>query len=308
MNEQIETLETASTPDRRPIWLTGIAVSVLLGVLIACLGSFGSDQSAGLPVFALIIGWAYLLNWIVFLPSFYFHTEKYFDLTGAVTYISCTLAALALSQNADLRTWIAALLVIVWAGRLGVFLYRRIQRDGHDVRFDEMKYDFWQFLMTWTIQGLWVSLTASTAFVIITAKEDVDFGWLSVLGLLVWITGFSIEVVADYQKSEFKKVSENKDRFINTGLWALSRHPNYFGEILLWTGMLIMALPVLSGWRWFAVISPVFVYFLLTRISGVPMLQKRAQERWGDDPQYQEYFQRTPLLIPWPSFTRKTKA
>ncbi len=281
-------------------------MSILLGALIAWLGSFGSDKWGQIPVFALIIGWAYFINWIAFIPSFAFHTEKYFDLTGAITYITATLAAVVFSEEVDLRAWIAAGLVIVWAGRLGTFLYRRIQRDGHDVRFNQMKYDFWQFLMTWTIQGLWVSLTASTAFVIITSAENVNFGWIGVLGLFVWLTGFSIEVVADYQKSSFKNDPANKDRFINTGLWAWSRHPNYFGEIVLWTGMLIMALPVLSGYRWFTVVSPVFVYFLLTRISGIPMLQKRANDRWGNDLEYQDYLRNTPRLIPWPSLAKKS--
>ena len=296
MNEE----NKKSAPNRNPIWLTGIAVSVSLGVLIAYLGSFGSDKFGELPVFAVIIGWAYFINWIVFVPSFFFHTEKYFDLTGAATYISCILIALALSEELDVRAWIASGLVIVWAGRLGIFLFRRIQRDGHDVRFDQMKFDFWQFLMTWTIQALWVSLTASTAFVIITSQDDVAFGWIGTLGLLVWMVGFSIEVVADHQKSNFKKDLANKDKFIATGLWSLSRHPNYFGEILLWTGMLIMAIPVLSGYRWFTVVSPVFVYFLLTKISGVPMLQKRANARWGNDPEYQKYFRNTRLLVPLP--------
>jgi steroid 5-alpha reductase family enzyme len=306
LNQENKTASAESGPNRNPIWLTGIVVSILLGALIAWLGSSGSDQFGQIPVFALIIGWAYLVNWLVFFPSFIFHTEKYFDLTGAVTYITATLAAIALSKELDFRAWLATVLVIVWSGRLGMFLYLRIQRDGHDVRFDQMKHDFWQFFMTWTIQGLWVSLTASTAFVIITSKVDVEFGWIGILGLLIWLTGFSIEVIADYQKSRFKKDPANQGRFISTGLWALCRHPNYFGEILLWTGMLIITMPVLGGSRWFAVVSPLFVYFLLTRVSGIPMLQKRANDRWGDNQAYQDYLKNTPKLIPWPSFPKKS--
>ena len=299
MHEQSQSKPETNTK-KNAIWLTGIAVSILLGGLVACLGSYGSDKFQKLPAFALIITWAYLINWIVFVPSYVFRTEKYFDLTGALTYITATLAALAMSTELDLRAWLASILVIVWAGRLGTFLFFRIQRDGHDVRFDQMKHDFWQFLMTWTIQGLWVSITASTAFVIVTSSTNRDFSWFGILGLLVWVSGFSIEVISDYQKSEFKKDPANKDRFINTGLWSLSRHPNYFGEIVLWVGMLIMAVPLLSGFRWFVLISPVFVYILLTRISGIPMLQRRANSRWGKDPEYQEYLQTTRLLTPLP--------
>ena len=289
-----------SKPNRSSTWLIGIFVSSLLGLLFGWLGSYGSDQYRGMPVFAIIVGWAFVLNWLVFIPSFLYRTEKYFDLTGALTYISATLAAVALAEELDTRSWISAALVIVWAGRLGSFLFLRIQRDGHDVRFNEMKHDFWQFLMTWTIQGLWVTVTASAAFVVITATQNKALGFIGILGLSLWLIGFLFEVVADRQKSVFKTNPDNKDKFISTGLWSWSRHPNYFGEITLWTGMLILALPVLSGSRWFAVISPIFVYLLLTRISGIPMLQKRGQERWGDLPEYQRYLERTSLLIPLP--------
>lgn len=303
MNEESRG-NTETTTNRNAIWWTGIVVSVLLGGLVAWLGSFGSDRCQKLPVFALIVGWSYLINWIVFVPSFVYRTEKYFDLTGALTYITATLSAIALSTELDLRAWLAAVMVIIWAGRLGTFLFFRIQRDGHDVRFDQMKHDFWQFLMTWTIQGLWVSLTASTAFVIITSSSNASFSWPGVVGLLIWIIGLSIEVIADKQKSKFKRNPANKDQFINTGLWSLSRHPNYFGEIVLWIGMLVMAVPMLSGSRWFVLISPIFVYVLLTRISGVPMLRRRANSRWGKDPAYQKYLQTTRLLIPWPRYRR----
>ncbi|MEM9411175.1 MAG: DUF1295 domain-containing protein [Planctomycetota bacterium] len=303
MNQDNET----ALPDakKNPVWWSGIAVSILLGWLIAWLGSFESQQFVGYPVFTFVIAWAYLVNWLVFVPSFVGHSEKYFDLTGALTYISAVLISVCMSNDLDLRGWLAAILVIIWAGRLGSFLFKRIQRDGHDVRFDQMKYDFWQFLMTWTIQALWVSLTASAAFVIITSVQRESFGWFGVLGLVIWVLGFSIEVIADLQKSKFKMDEANKERFINTGLWALSRHPNYFGEIVLWTGMLVMSLPLLSGTRWFVVISPVFVYLLLTRVSGIPMLQKRAQSRWGADPEFQAYLQNTRLLVPLPKTFRE---
>ncbi len=298
MNEPTENLNR--NPSRISIWLIGIFVSIALGLLFGWLGSYGSDQFRGVPIFAMLVAWAFGLNWLAFVPSFLFRTEKYFDLTGALTYISSVAAGVALAEDLDTRAWIAATLVIIWAGRLGTFLFWRIRRDGHDVRFNEMKHDFWQFLMTWTIQGLWVTVTAAAAFVVITAKEDASFGFFGIVGLSVWLVGFSIEAIADYQKSAFKQNPANEGQFISTGLWAWSRHPNYFGEIMLWTGMLVLALPVLDGTRWFAVVSPIFVYVLLTRISGIPMLQKRAHRRWGNLPEYKLYLERTSLLIPLP--------
>ncbi len=191
-------------------------------------------------------------------------------------------------------------MVAVWAARLGSFLYRRISRDGSDGRFDKMKFDFPQFLMTWTIQGLWVSLTLAAALAIITASDRQAFGAIGIVGALVWLAGFVIEVMADTQKSTFRADPANEGRFITTGLWSWSRHPNYFGEITLWTGMAIMAIPVLSGWRWIALVSPVFVFVLLTRISGIPLLERRAEKRWGSDPEFRAYTDSTSVLVPLP--------
>ena len=86
-------------------------------------------------------------------------------------------------------------------------------------------------------------------------------------------------------KNLFRKDPANKEAFITSGLWSWSRHPNYFGEITLWTGIAIMAIPVLSGWQWVCLISPVFVTLLLTKVSGIPLLEKKAREKWGDDPE-----------------------
>ncbi len=281
-------------------WIAGTLVSVALGVALALAGSQGGAEAGGIAVFALCVAAAYVINWIVFVPSFRAHTEKYFDLTGSLTYLTVTVLALALSADLDLRAWLAAAMVAVWAVRLGSFLFRRISKDGKDGRFDRMKHDFWQFLMTWTIQGLWVSLTLAAALSIITASDRESFGVLGVVGFLVWLVGFVIEVMADTQKSVFKADAANAGRFITTGLWSWSRHPNYFGEITLWTGMAIMSIPILSGWRWVALISPIFVFVLLTRISGIPLLERRAEKRWGGEPEFRAYTDSTSVLVPLP--------
>jgi len=210
------------------------------------------------------------------------------------------LFAVSLSPDLDTRAALAAAMVAIWAVRLGSFLFLRIRRQGRDGRFDTIKTDPLRFFATWTVQGLWVLLTAAAALAIVTTDQRQELGWIGYTGVFVWLAGFSIEVVADRQKSVFRREPANGGRFISSGLWAWSRHPNYFGEITLWTGIAIMSLPVLSGWQWVVLVSPVFVTLLLTRLSGVPMLEARADRRWGDDEAYQRYKTATPVLIPRP--------
>ena len=126
--------------------------------------------------------------------------------------------------------------------------------------------------MTWTIQGLWVVLTTSAALSAITSSSKKGFGWVGTIGVIIWLIGFVIEIISDEQKRRFKLDSKNQNSFINTGLWAWSQHPNYFGEIILWIGVSLVALPALSGWQYVSLISPIFVFVLLTKISGIPML------------------------------------
>jgi steroid 5-alpha reductase family enzyme len=286
--------------EKRRRSLVGIVASIALGALVIIAGSDGSARVGPLAVFAVCGILAYAINWIVYIPSNAAKTELYFDLTGSATYITVTLVALVLSDDLDARAVTVGVMVIGWALRLGTFLFGRIRRDGRDGRFDDIKVDSLRFLMTWTIQGLWVLLTLACALAIITGTEREAIGAIAVGGILVWAAGFAIEVVADHQKSAFKQNPANNGRFITTGFWAWSRHPNYFGEIVLWTGVAIMALPVLSGWRWVTLISPVFVTLLLTRGSGIPMLEARAEERWGDEEDFQRYTRNTPVLIPRP--------
>jgi steroid 5-alpha reductase family enzyme len=278
----------------------GIVIAVALGVLIASAGSDGSVEVGSIPVFALCGALAFAINWVIFVPSNAAQTEQYYDLTGSITYLSVITVAVLLSDDLDVRAVVVAAMVAVWALRLGTFLFRRVRRDGRDGRFDAIKVDPLRFLMAWTLQGLWVLLTVASALAIVTGRSRESFGLMAIIGSVVWGAGFTIEVVADRQKSAFKRNPANDGRFITTGLWAWSRHPNYFGEIALWLGIAIIAVPVLSGWRWVTLISPVFVTVLLTRISGVPMLERRAHKRWGDEDAFRHYVERTPVLIPRP--------
>lgn len=271
---------------------------VLIGFLVALAGSQGWASVAGMPVFALAVGLAFLINWLAFIPAYLLQSEKFFDLTGSLTYLSVTVLTLVLSGGADVRSLLLTGLVIVWAVRLGTFLFCRIHKAGKDDRFDELKPSFLRFLNVWTIQGLWVTFTASAAWIAITSTNRKPPDAFALVGALVWALGFVIEVLADAQKSRFNADSANKGKFIHTGLWSRSRHPNYFGEIVLWIGVALIALPVLHGWQWVAMISPLFVTLLLTRVSGIPLLEKKADEKWGGQADYEAYKKNTPVLIP----------
>lgn len=277
-----------------------IVLVLAVGAGVAAAGSQGGVSAFGVPLFALGVILAFVIQWVAFIPAFLLKTEKFYDLTGSITYLSVIAAALFLNPAVDSRGWLLAGMVAVWAVRLGTFLFRRILAAGEDRRFREAKKSFARFLLYWTMQGLWVTFSLAAALASITAETKVELDLFALVGFVVWLLGFGIEVAADQQKSKFKQAPENKDKFIQTGLWAWSRHPNYFGEIILWIGVTIIALPVLSGWQWVTLISPVFITLLLTRISGVPMLEARADEKWGGQPDYEAYKANTPVLIPRP--------
>ena len=282
------------SPDRTA--LITLPIVVLIGALVALAGSQGGATVAGLPVFAIAVAAAFVIQWLAFVPSFAAQTERYFDLTGSVTYISITLAIVLLTPGTDARALLLAALVLVWAARLGTFLVRRVHKAGKDDRFDDLKPSVIRFLNVWTIQGLWVTLTAAAAWVSITSTTRVGLDVFALIGFVVWAVGFGIEIVADLQKSRFN--ADPAGRFISTGLWGRSRHPNYFGEIVLWTGVAIVALPTLQGWQWVALISPLFVALLLTKVSGVPLLERKADAKWGGQPDYEAYKASTPVLVP----------
>lgn len=264
-----------------------------------------SVEVVGYPAFFLCAVIAMVVNWLVFLPSAQAKSDKFYDTTGAITYLTVTAfacwAAWSVLGSLDTRAIVLAAMVAIWCVRLGSFLFIRIHAmGGTDSRFEKIKVNPSRFLVAWTLQGLWVILTASAALVAITSPDPQPIGAFFWIGAAVWLIGISFETVADAQKSKFKADPANKGKFIDTGLWRWSRHPNYFGEITLWTGVLIIAIPVLSGLSWLVVISPIFVTLLLTKVSGINLQEKQAKERWGDDPAYQEYRRNTPALIPRP--------
>ena len=279
--------------------------TTIISVCICTMVALASAQKGLIigkyPLLFICLFSTFIIQWIVFLPSYYWHTEKFYDLTGSVTYIFITLLALYhksqfIGPRADIRSLLLAMIIIIWALRLGSFLFMRILKDKEDRRFNEWKFSFPLFLRTWTLQGMWVFLTSVAAITAISTRKIVAPDLLLFIGAFLWLFGFIFETISDFQKRKFK--SKNKDGFITSGLWSVSRHPNYFGEIVLWVGVAIIAYPTLYGWQYVSLISPLFVYFLLTRVSGVTLLEEHAEKKWCKDKKYISYKENTPELFP----------
>jgi steroid 5-alpha reductase family enzyme len=278
--------------------------------LIAFCIAFFISLLTGLPLIQQVVLIAFLIQWLLFIPAFVIQTEKFYDLTGSATYIfivSYVSFQSNSSINVNIGSILLALFILLWAIRLGSFLFTRIKKSGEDKRFKFIKPSLTRFLMAWTLQGLWVSLCSMCALTAIASKNGVIQNGLFYIGILVFISGFVVEIIADWQKSTFRKNPENKDQFISNGLWYYSRHPNYFGEIILWLGISIMSFSSLSSWQYITLISPFFTYFLLVYVSGVRILEITGMEKWGHLENYQEYIRTTSSLFPYPKLTKNKK-
>ena len=290
------------------ISLLGSAVSIILGFLVAYIVGQNSVDFFGFPLLIFCFLYSYVVHWIFFIHAYIFQTEHYFDATGSFTYISLSIILIFNSifnssfEGLNPYTYLIGIMVILWSLRLGMFLFKRVKDVGQDIRFLEMKKDFFWFFMTWTLSGLWVFLTyvaGLSAMTSINLIENMSFYHFIFMltGFLLWVVGFVIEILADNQKKIFRENPSNKGKFISSGLWAWSRHPNYFGEIILWLGIAIIAFPSMEGGEILGLISPLFVYVLLTKISGIPMLEKSSDNKWGLEEDYIKYKKTTPILF-----------
>lgn len=281
------------------ILLRIVFILLILAVVyfLCIMGNSSEDNNLLFEAALLIFG----IQLVVFLPSYIAQTEHFYDLTGGLTYLSTTAFMAYRHQEIfgswDIRSLILTVLISIWAIRLSSFLFTRVKRVGKDGRFDSLKTSFTRFLLTWTLQGLWVFMCTYPALIVLGSKGNGELLFLSI-GTVIWLVGWIYEVVADTQKTAFNKDSANAGKFIQTGVWKQSRHPNYVGEFVLWTGITLIAFPVLEGSQWAALITPIFVYWLLNKVSGVNLLEMRADKKWGNNPDYLAYKKRTPIFFP----------
>lgn len=281
--------------------ISGTLISIAIGILVALATSQNSINFFGFPLLIICFIYCYLIHWIFFIHGYVNQTEHYFDAIGSVTFVSLSVFLIFVIQ--DFYAFLICSLVGIWSLRLGSFLFKRVKKTGRDTRFIEMKKDFFWFFLTWNLSALWVFLSYVAGIVAVTSKYSYELSFTEIIfcifGFFIWLIGFLIEVIADNQKKKFKEDIKNKDHFISHGLWSWSRHPNYFGEIILWLGISIIAFPIFRGWDYIALISPIFVYYLLVNVSGIPMLEKAADAKWGKDENYIAYKNKTNILFLW---------
>ena len=259
--------------------------------------AYGVAYATGIELVKNAVAIAFLIQWTLFIPAYLMQTEKFYDLAGSITYISIISYVYCQSSEFNIASLILSIFIIVWAIRLGSFLFFRIKKAGEDKRFRDIKPSPTRFVMTWTLQGTWVSLCSACAITAISTTEGIILNEIFVLGAFTFIIGFLIEVVADNQKTKFRSIPENKDKFITTGLWSYSRHPNYLGEITLWLGVALMSFSSLEGLQLITLVSPIFTYLLLVYVSGVRLLEASGNKKWGHLSSYQEYKKNTPTLF-----------
>ena len=275
-------------------------INLLISIIVFFVGT-GIAYLTGSYIVLNAVILAFLIQWVAYIPAYTFQTEKFYDLTGTLTYLTVVWFTYMLSNSAaepKIGNLILASLISIWAVRLGSFLFLRIHKAGEDKRFRTIKPSASQFFMTWTLQGFWVSICSMCALTAISSEVGVIINIFFYIGFALFLIGFSIEIIADNQKNTFRSLEENKDKFITSGLWAKSRHPNYFGEIMLWTAIALIAVPSLGGAQYLTLISPVFTYILLVHISGVRMLEDMGNKKWGHLEEYKNYKDKTPRIIP----------
>lgn len=225
-----------------------------------------------------------------------FQTDKLTDFAYGMTFV--LLASIFLLQAGEnTLSWILCSCIILWGLRLSGYLFVRILKIGKDERFDGRRENFWRFAFFWIFQAIviWVILLP----VIVAVQSSAQPGVLSYAGVAVFLFGLVYETIADAQKFQFRNRPENKGKWIESGLWKYSRYPNYFGEVVLWWGVFLIAIPALSAVAWFTIAGPICITFILLKVSGIPLLEEGHKKRYGKNPAWLAYAKRTSTLIPW---------
>jgi steroid 5-alpha reductase family enzyme len=250
----------------------------------------------------ITLGVSLLIQAVFFVFAATLKTDKVTDLSYGLTFVILSAILLARGNPAEPAQLVLAVLVMVWGARLAGYLLFRIVHMGRDARFDGIRERFWAFFKFWLGQGVavWVIMLPVTIWFEAPGPWNL---WMSI-GLAVWSMGLVIETVADAQKFAAKRQPQGPGRWMTTGLWKYSRHPNYFGELLCWWGVFVFVAGDYTGFAWAGLIGPLAITWILLKVTGIPTLEASARKKWGDNPEYQAHVQRTSRLLLWPPKAR----
>ncbi|KAF0203504.1 MAG: hypothetical protein FD170_931 [Bacteroidetes bacterium] len=233
----------------------------------------------------------------VFLLALILKDNSIVDIFWGIGFILLTILSLWKSDSFDAKKIIVGMMILIWGLRLSIHIFLRNKGRGEDFRYANWRrtwknFVLRSFLQVFMLQGFFM-LVIVWPVLHINQGSSVEFGMIDIFGILIFLTGFIFEVVGDFQMKAFKKDPANSGKIITTGLWKYTRHPNYFGEALLWWGIWLMAVPVIDGI--YTILSPLVITWLLRYISGVPMLEKKYEGRAD----WEEYKARTPVFVPF---------
>jgi len=277
--------------------LISFLIILLVIIFLTYILSIDTLSINEIPIVYLFTSSILILNSTFFLHSYIYKTDIFFDLVGSLSFLSIGLISLLLIPNIDANQILVFFLLLFWSLRLGPFLFIRRLGANNDERLEEFFKSPLSLYFLWSMNSLWVFFTSLSMIIIFSSPNENEFGLIQWLGLIVWVTGYVIEVISDSQKTKFNKF--NKGKFINIGLWKYIRHPNYLGEIIIWVGIFIISLNYIHSLTSFlSILSPIFVFLLLRFITGVPQLEARGKEKWGHLDEYNSYKEKTGLLFP----------
>lgn len=235
---------------------------------------------------------------VIFVIALFKKDNSIVDIAWGLGFVLIALLTFFLEKGFTFRHNLVTTLLFIWGMRLAVHIFIRNRGRGEDFRYAQWRKEWgkWFFLRSFfqifMLQGLLLLIIVYSVMLVNSSKET-GTSILDLFGLILWLVGFFFEAVGDYQLSRFKKDPGNKGKIMSSGLWKYTRHPNYFGEAAMWWGVFLIALSVRAGWT--AVISPLLITFLLLRVSGVTMLEKK----YAGNKEFQEYAKRTNAFFPW---------